>query len=132
MAAYVSRQMAVMKANGTLHGPASQGGFEVPKAQFRTSGLLTNAGGKTVSEYRRLVLDESKAEKAADTVRAESRQAHLSRSISRAESDVELLQSELSGSRPVPRGRPGSRPRTACAARTVAPSSSARASSQRP
>ena len=58
---------------GMLHGPASKGGFEVPKAQLRTSGFLTDAGGKTVSEYQRLVLDESKAEKAP--VRAEQQQA---------------------------------------------------------
>ena len=94
MAAYTARQMAVMQSNGTLHGPASQGGFEVPKALFRTTGFLTDAGGNSVSEYRRLVLDESKAEKAA--VRAESQQSDLSRSVSRAASDLESVQSGLS------------------------------------
>ena len=120
--------MAVMQANGTLHGPASQGGFEVPKALFRTTGFLTDAGGNSVSEYRRLVLDESKAEKAA--VQAESQQSDLSRSVSRAASDLESVQSGLSASSQ--QGMPGSRPRIACAARTVTPSTSVRASSQRP
>ena len=95
MAAYVAQQLASMQADGTLHGPVSQGGFAVPKAQFRTSGFLTNGGGLSMRDYRRLVLKVSKAETAAES--AESRQSHLSRSVSRAESDVESLQSELSG-----------------------------------
>ena len=95
MAAYVAQQLAVMLADDTLHSPVSQGGLAVPKVQFRASGFLTDAGGKTVSDYRRLLLVESKAEKAAE--RAESRRSDLSRSVSTASSVVESLQSELSG-----------------------------------
>ena len=45
LAAYVAQQLAGLQADGTLHGPMSQGGFAVPEAQFRTSGFLTDGRG---------------------------------------------------------------------------------------
>ena len=72
----------------------ADGGLEVPKAAFRESGYLTDAGGMTAPEYQRRVISESKAEKAVEL--ANRRESSLAGSVADMESDMESLRSELS------------------------------------
>ena len=94
LAAYASEETTAMESNGMLHGSVASGGFDVPHAQFRRSGFLTDAGGGSLTEYRRLVLGVAKRVRAA--TRAESRRSGVSCSASRVGSDLESVQSGLS------------------------------------
>ena len=70
IAAWVAKSAADMDADGTLHGDVDEGGLGVPRAAFRPSGYLTDAGGMNATEYQKLVAAESKAVATADRIAA--------------------------------------------------------------
>ena len=93
IAALVAKCAADMDAGGTLHGDVDEGGLGVPRAAFRPSGYLTDAGGMDATEYQKLVAAESKAVATTDRIAASRENRSRSASV---HDDIASLKAALS------------------------------------